>query len=288
MNLDSIEDVLSDYNTLNLHKLNKIKNDIIIKDRTDLASTRLDYGQNFIYANYEGPLEINPRNGKYELFDSEELVSKTYTINNKTDVTRYTELIRLTGVRSNLASGNYNRSKYTLTLTPTPNVENITSNFNVTSNNSEVSITKEDTWNYTIDLSNVSYGSQVTITYTDTDDRSRSYIGTGVTGSINLTVSRPKLTGVSFDLNFTELSSLISSIIVTPSKEPTEAECTFSLTSSVAGLSIVKGSDNKFTISISNNDSFTSQVTIVTLTLTATSGSITKTSTRTITVRKES
>ena len=148
MNLDKIDDVLSDFNTLNLHKLTKNNHTIIISDRTDLASTFDDSGQNFLYANSGEPLEIEPRIGTYDLFDRSLLKSTNYVSVNPTSVTRYKELPKIAQVSFSGDEIINSTGNYVIKYKPHPYTEGTITNLQVSSNSSYVVITKKSDFEF--------------------------------------------------------------------------------------------------------------------------------------------
>lgn len=136
MNLDKIDDVLSDYNTLNLHKLSKSEYDLIISDRTDLASTNSDSGQNYLYANSGEPLEIEPKMGKYNLYNNSVLNSTNYSIKNKSTVMRYKNLSKIKKITWDTINNDETilkgSGKYSFKYDIYPNIDGMTTNLQVT------------------------------------------------------------------------------------------------------------------------------------------------------------
>lgn len=196
MNIDKIDDVLSDYNTLNLHKVSKLEFELIMKSRTDLATMNSDSGQNFLYANSGEPLELEPRLGKYQLFKETELASTNYKVVNDSTVTRYKSTPRLqkieniSGVTKELVKLD---GKYTITIYVYPDVSGMEMNIQCTSElPSGVTVTRKSNTEFELELKAEEISvNELTLRFEDVSDKRLDYESTGVYSELTIKLTDP-------------------------------------------------------------------------------------------------
>lgn len=197
MNLDSIDDVLSDYNTLNLHKLTRNSWDLVVKDRTDLASTYTDSGQNFLYANSDEPLELEPRMGSYYLYSPSELTNTNYNTVNDVTVTRFKHI---PGLRNLIYTGQELKdlaradSTYQLEFAFFPQVDGMTTNIQIADSSvipEGITITKksDSLFEMTITASELASGElSFALEFIDQGIKEIGYEGTGVSCEVSVSI----------------------------------------------------------------------------------------------------
>lgn len=272
MTLDDFDDVLSDHNALNLHKITKVDHSIIYGTRTDLASLTTDSGQSFLFSNMHEPLELeNMEHGDtYQLFDATELSSTTYNLVNTNTVARYVALPSITALTPDIPeSGDYFEDEYTVNFIHTPYIDDIYACIELVCDNEGVVITKEDTFEFTIDLTQATFedNTLLTFTYTDVDDKSRAYEGTGVTGTFTMNVIKSTMTSIDTTFDFTELSESCPVIKATVTYEPTDARGEIEVSCDSSLIEIEDNEDGTYTITYSDLDSFPYDINSVVLTV---------------------